>query len=429
MKRFVLPLVAGLMVAILVAAGCAQPATPTTPTEPTTPTAPEIPLSPAGTYVYSAELANLNPFGADLAVKPDGSPYVFATTYIFVTVDPMANYVANIHNLIERAGGEYIDFDPNGDPQKQIAFVEDLIAVRKPDALLMQPINEALLAPVTDKAADAGIPTFSWDFDNNSEQTVSTIWDHFRGDFGSNLLGEYFIELAERDNKQINVFEIWGDMAIDSSWARHEGFHSAVDGHPLITVTESGDGGWNSVEIASTYVMDAFTAHPELNGTYQHGGGNAGSIEGLRAIDRLLPTGDPDHVYISTNDSDTSGAIEMDNGFVDAFANHGGWHISDMLPKIAFIYCCLGQPVPRYVNLPLFVITPETIDSTYFFGALAAYPRMPKNHDLWPVLDYSTIGIETPTSEMKDSGYNPTAGYRDPDQAMYEASITPALSP
>jgi len=387
-------------------------------------------VSPGGTYVYSPEIADLNRFGEDLAVKPDGTPYVIATTYIFVTVDPMANWVGNMHSLIKRAGADNIDFDPNGDPQKQIAFVEDLIAVRKPDALIMQPINEALLSPVTDKAAAAGIANYAFDFDNYSENTICTVWDYFTGDFGSNLLGEYFIELAEKNNEHIYVFEVWGDMAVDSSHQRHEGFHRVVDTRPdLITVMESGDGGWNSVEIASSYIMDAFTAHPELNGTFQHGGGNAGSIEGLRAIDRLLPIGDPDHVYISTNDADTSGVIEMDNGYVDAFAQHGGWFLSDALVQVVLTNLVLGQSVPRYINLPMFVVTPDNIDTTYFCGANPAYPRQSKDYDEWPILDWSGIGIECPTSDMKASGYNPIANYKDPDQAMYDALISSAVSP
>ncbi len=442
MKKFIVPLVTVAVVASIMFAGCvpgaAPPVTPPPVTPPPVtpppvtppPEAPEIPLSPSGTRVYSSKLANLNPFGENFAIKPDGTPYVFATTYIFVTVDPMAKWVANIHSLLKRGGAEYIDFDPNGDPQKQIAFVENLIAVRKPDALIMQSINEALLAPVTDQAAAAGIPTIAFDFDNYSENTVCTVYDHFRGDFGSNLLGEYFIELAERDNVHINVFEVWGDKSVDSSVARHEGFHSVVDARPdLITVMESGDLGWNSVELASTYVMDAFTAYPELNGTFQHGGGNAGSIEGLRAVDRLLPLGDPNHVYISTNDMDTSGVREMDNGFVDAFAQHGGWYVSDATVQVAFTHVVLGQPVPRYINLPLFVVTPDNIDTTYFFGALAAYPRMPLDPDLWPVLDFSPIGIEIPTEDMKATGYNPIAGYQDPTQAMYDAAVTQAELP
>ncbi|MCK4696897.1 MAG: sugar ABC transporter substrate-binding protein, partial [Dehalococcoidia bacterium] len=384
---------------------------------------PDIPLGPTGNPIYSTDVADLYPFGEDLLVKPDGTPYVFATTYIFVMVDPMAKYVGNMHNLIERAGGEFLTFDPNLDPQKQIAFVEDCAAVTKPDAILMQPMNEALLAPAADKAWAAGIPVFSWDFDLYSDHTVCTIHDHFRGDFGSNLIGEYLVNIAESEDKQINVFEIWGDMSVDSSHARHEGFHSAVDGHPLITVTESGDLGWTSVELCSTYVMDAFTANPELNATYQHGGGCAGSIEGLRAIDLLLPIGDPNHVIIATNDSDSAGMLEMDNGFLDAFLNHGGWHISDVTPKIAMTYVCLGQPVPRFADLPLFVNTPDTVDNTYFFGACPAYPRMPQDFSLWPVLDYSTIGIETPTSAMKGTDYNPTANYASPTQATYDASI------
>ena len=442
MKKFIVPLLTAVIVVSIVFAGCVpavEPAPPVTPPvtppgapvipPPVTPppVAPEIPLSPAGMPIYLPELANLNPIGENFAVKPDGTPYMFATTYLWVTVDPMFNYVANMHSLIKRAGGYWVTYDPMGDAARQIAWVEDQIAVQKPDCILMQPCSEALLAPVVDKASDAGIPTIAWDFDIFADNTVSCVRDYFIGDYGSNLLGEYFIELAERTGEHIYVFEIWGDMAVESSQHRHQGFHAAVDAHPdLITVIESGDKGWWSVEAAADYVIDAFTAHPELNGTYQHGGGSAGSLEGLRAIGRLLPIGDPDHVYISTNDSDTLGAIEMDAGTVDAFANHGGWHLSDVAVKIAFTHVVLGQPVPRFVDLPLVVITPETIDTHYFFGALAAYPRMPKAHDLWPVLDYSVIGIETPTEAMKGTDYNPTANYRYPDQATYdECIVTP----
>jgi len=305
-----------------------------------------------------------------------------------------------------------------------------MIAVKKPDAILMQAINEALLAPVTDKAAAAGIPTFAFDFDNFSTHTVCTVSDYFKGPYGSNLLGEEFVRIAQRDNKHINVFEIWGDKAVQSSHDRHDGFHAVVDKYPeLITVTESGDKGWNSVELASNFVIDAFTAHPELNGTYQHGGGNAGSVQGLRAIGRLLPKGDPNHVYICTNDSDVSGQLAMDEGDVDAFTNHGGWHITDVLPKVAFTSVVLGKTVPRYVNLPLMLITQENVDTTYFFGALAAYPRMPQDPNLWPVLDYSPIGIETPTAAMKGTDINPMANYKDPDATTYPKCFTPAEKP
>jgi len=337
----------------------------------------------------------------------------------------MYAWVSNLHSLIDRAGGEWITFDPEGDASKQIAWVEDLIAVRHPDCIIMQPCSEALLGPVIDRAyIEAGIPTIAFDFDIFADNTVSTVWDHFLGNYGSNLLGEYFIELAEKTGEHIYVFEVWGDMAVESSRQRHKSFHRAVDTRPdLITVMESADKGWWSVDITAGYVMDAFTSHPELNGIFQHGGGCAGSLEGLRAINRLLPIGHPNHVYISTNDSDTMGVQELDKGNVDAFANHGGWWVSDVTVKVALTYICLGQPVPRFVNLPLFVITPETIDSYWFAGALPAYARMPTDHDLWPVLDYSPIGIETPTEAMKGTGYNPTANYRDPTRDMYEGLL------
>ena len=126
---------------------------------------------------------------------------------------------------------------------------------------------------------------------------------------------------------------------------------------------------------------------------------------------------------------DTSGVMEMDKGFVDGFAQHGGWYVSDATVQVVLTSLCLGQEVPRYVNLPMYIVTPDNIDTTYFFGANPAYPRQSKNFDEWPVLDFSAIGIEIPTAAMKDTGQNPTANYKDPDQAMYDAAITPAVSP
>jgi hypothetical protein len=77
----------------------------------------------------------------------------------------------------------------------------------------------------------------------------------------------------------------------------------------------------------------------------------------------------------------------------------------------------------RYVDLPLFVIKPDNIDYVHFFGALRAYAKLPVDWDLWPVWDYSPIGIETPTEAMKGTDYNPTANYKECDKAAYEKAI------
>jgi hypothetical protein len=58
--------------------------------------------------------------------------------------------------------------------------------------------------------------------------------------------------------------------------------------------------------------------------------------------------------------------------------------------------------VPKYVPTDLVLLTPENVDTEMYNGVAAAWPRMPRNEwDLWPVMDTSWMGIETPTKAMR----------------------------
>ena len=149
--------------------------------------------------------------------------------------------------------------------------------------------------------------------------------------------------------------------------------------------------------------MDAFTAHPELNALYCHGGGGSGAIEGLKAIDRLLPPGDPNHVITAFNDCDTVTVETLDAGKLDAFGTHQSWDLCDTVVKLALTYVVLGKEVPGNIDIPMQLITVENIDTLEgrVLGA-PVYPRMPTGKwDLWPVLDATGLGIETPTKAMR----------------------------
>jgi ABC-type sugar transport system substrate-binding protein len=426
MRRTIIPLMLILTAVILVFAGCAQPApeTPTTPTAPTTPTTPTTPTAPtepttptlqipttaSGHPLYAPELANLNPFGENLAKKPDGTPYQFAITYLFLACDPVMNYNGIAHSLLQRAGGEVEYFDANFDAEVQMAYIEDLITVpgKMKDGIIINAVNEHALVPAVEAATAAGLPCFAYDIKIYTDDLIALVWRDFTGvrGTGSDVVGQFFVDLAERENKQLNIYEVWGEMTMETAHARHEGFHKAVDGHPLITVTESPDTHW-SADLSAQFIMDAFTANPELNAVYQHGAGCSGIMEGLRGIDRLYSIGEPDHVVVGTNDSDMSARELMEDGYLDAYLTHGGWHLMDGIVKQMLTYVCTGKTdlVEKEVLMPTFLVTYDNHETEFFFGALS-YPMMPANEwDKWPVLDMTSIGIETPTEDMKLAGY------------------------
>ena len=423
MKKIIIPLMTVAVVAALLL-GCMPGAPPVVPppvAPPVTPppVAPPVtppPVAPPAAPTTAADIPELNdlvakgaidpnlllnPFGEDLAVKPDGTRYKFASTMAFEGCDWLVHAEGLIRSYITRAGGDYIKFDPNLDVQKQIGFIEDLIAVKHPDALIIHAVDEAMMGPSIDQLAATGCPIFAWDLQIHSENVTCFVQHDFDGEAGSCVLGEHFVKIAEETGKEINIYEVWGVRAQDTCLDRHEGFNRPLEGHPLITVTESPDCEWSD-EIANRLVMDAFTAHPELNGLYVQGGGSTGAVQALRGIGRLLPFDDPNHVVFCNNDCDTAIVEGMLEGSIDALGSHGPYDLCGTSVVTALLYVCCGASVPEYKDIPMVLVTYEDVDARSLFRSAAAYPVMPAGQwDLWPVMDTSEIGIPFPTKELR----------------------------
>ncbi|HVP79652.1 MAG TPA: sugar ABC transporter substrate-binding protein [Thermodesulfobacteriota bacterium] len=342
----------------------------------------------------------LNPFGTKFAVKPDGTPYKFACSVLFLGVDTLSQGEKLQKSLIERAGGKYIFFDPGLDPQKQIAWIEDLITVQKPDCIIFQSVNEKMLVPVVEKAWDAGIPSVIWDIDVNTDKKISFILHDFAGDKGSNQVGQYFVDRAKAAKKKLHILEIWGQRALQTSQDRHAGFHKAVDKSDLIKVMESEDSNW-SPEKAADIVGNALTADPTINAIFSHGGEAPGVVNGLRSINRLFPLEHPKHVIVATNDIDPLVAKSIDEGLVDACGSHQACDLMDVATQVGFTAVVLKQKVPKRIAVPMYVITKANINSLKMLG-LPTYPKLPvKAWGQWPPLNISELGIPTPTMELR----------------------------
>jgi len=404
-KKFIIPLMTVAVVVSIVFAGCAQPTPTPTPEPAPAPeqiTAKDIPelQSLIASGAVDPDLP-LNPFGEDFAVKPDGTPYVIAGSYLFLGVDGLSQGAKLQKSLVERAGGEYIDFDPAMDAQEQIGYLENLATAIKPDCLVIQTVNENLLIPAVDKVVAAGIPVITWDITAFTDSITSFIQHDFDGPQGSCIVGQYYVDRAQSEGRTFHVFEIWGQRAMQTSVDRHNGFRTPIDLHPeLVTVTESLDSNW-SAEICANLVMDAFTADPTLDAIFQHGGGLAGTVEGLRSIDRLLPVDDPGHVVMANNDIDTALIEAMKEGNIEVTGSHCSPELQDTAIQAAFTYVILGQAIPNPINLPMYLMTPENVESLSILG-LPIYTELPKGQwDLWPALDCTEVGVPPPTKALR----------------------------
>jgi len=218
MKKFVILLVTVLMVAGIVFAGCAAPApapapTPTpepTPTpaptpeptpEPTPPPAFEVPPEPAG-------FPQPNPLWG-LGFKPDGTQYNFPVLQNDLTVDYWMVAGKTAHKILTMAGAHSDFYDASWGVETQVAQMEDVIE-KGVDAIYLYPTDTAGTHPVVDAAGAAGIPVFNCDVSSESDNTVSlSTYDQSKK---GAIAGEMMIEVAERMDEHLYVYELWCPM-------------------------------------------------------------------------------------------------------------------------------------------------------------------------------------------------------------------------
>ena len=327
-------------------------------------------------------------------MKPDGTPFHYDIVYYLLWMDWITYNDGILRSLIDRSGADVTYYDPNADLQLQIDTVQNIVTQGTSDFIFIDAISETMLGPVVDDAWEAGIPVIAFDFPIYSDHVTPRVSHWFDGPHGTNVVGDYYVDIAEARNEELQIFEVWGMRQDTMQQARHNGFHSAVDQSPLITVIESADSNY-ATETVQDLVMDAFTLHPEYDGIFIQDGGCAGAVEALRVLNRLLPKDDPDHVIIAVNDMESPIVYGIEDGTVDACGTHSPWDLTDVTFKLMLNYSVLGLPMPAFTNVPMELLTAENLYDLRLLGGPAAYPFMPEDFDLWPVLDtYNNVVLD-----------------------------------
>lgn len=424
MKKIFIPLMTVAVVVTLLLVGCVPEAAPPVTPPPVTPppvtpppvTPPPVtPPAPAPTTVADIpELQGLVASGAidpdllmnpyeGLAIKPDGTPYKIASAQMSLGNEFWTDGAGMLQSLIKRAGGEFTSYSAEFDVALQVSWIEDQLATVHPDGIILDACDEAGLAPAVTKAMGAGIPVVSWDV--VAYESVSIVYHDMTGPAGTTLCGQYFVDWAERTGEELHIMQLWCPRSFTTCRERSIGLHSVVDECPLITVMESIDTPCTP-EAMFSIIEDKFTAYPELNAIFSMTGGGDGAIEALRVLGRLFPVGHPDHVpFVAETSSPLFEMLLMgDESSVDAIFTHHSWDLVDVAVKCMFTHLILGQPVPYDLPTPMILVTPENVNTaeSMMYGVPAICSAMPREQfDLWPVMDTSELGIETPTKAMR----------------------------
>ena len=185
----------------------------------------------------------------------------------------------------------------NNDAQKQIADIHTLIQ-EGAQALIVNPVDSAAIAPALDFAASKHIPVVSVDVAPSS----GTVFMIVRADnvaYGKNSC-EYIAKHATASSGTIAVLE--GDLASLNGKDRTDGCKQEIQAnYPNFKIVEYATK-WDT----PTAVNDAKTAlstYPDLVGIYvQWSAPEDGIIAAEQAAGKFTPVGSPTHIVLIGND-------------------------------------------------------------------------------------------------------------------------------
>jgi ribose transport system substrate-binding protein len=283
--------------------------------------------------------------------------------------------------------------DPAGDSMKQFSMIEDLLG-KKPDAVAMAPVEPESMVPLVERLAEAGIPSFACDLQLRSPELVCNVRNdpHAMGE----AAGLYITDCAKDLGEPLTTYIIYGMLQmITQAPPRGQGFKDAVAATDLVTWIDGPDCGWVEPQ-ACDAVMTSFAAHPEYNAIYEMGAMCGGVVEGLRAIDRLYPIGDPNHVVVICNDESKSVIEHIESGYVDGAVTHSAHKDIDTMFKAMLTHIILGQDVAKTIIVPSTVLSNKDIGTTEWLNSWGYLMLHEVPWDEWPIGEWGLISTPTP---------------------------------
>ena len=259
---------------------------------------------------------------------------------------------------------EWIINVANGDPTQQANNIQDCIN-QKVDIIVARAQDSAAISASIDAAQKAGIPFVTFD----REATGATPTAHVGEDSYKQALSTAtaFAKLLKDNNVQGECIELEGDLLDQNAVNRHNGWKETEAQEKAWTTIAEVPTEWKAEKFYSG-ALDALQAHPEANCIYAASDFAFSGVEqALQAVNKLAPTGDPNHIWVAAEDVNPQGYEAMKNKYIDVGTTWDAWSVATQLDDV-LVMIANGEAVSGKYMVAGRLATPatvETLDNLY----------------------------------------------------------------
>ena len=269
--------------------------------------------------------------------------------------------VNGIKKKAAEAGVKLDVIDGKGDPNMQVNEVLDAVT-KKPDAVLINPVDAKLLVAGVKRANEAKIPVFIME-NAPPEGTYLSLVD-FDNEAGGAMGAD---ALAKIIGGKGTVLETRGSTGSEAAELRHKGFVERMKAaYPGIAV-KSLNTEWVA-DTAYKMVLDAFTQDPGTRGVFSHNDEMLrGVASALRQIGKLKPAGDEEHVALVGLDGTPLALKRIRDGVQDATVEQSPYAMGGAIFD-AIVAHFEGRPVPEKARTEPTLITKANVEAPDHWG-------------------------------------------------------------
>jgi ribose transport system substrate-binding protein len=265
--------------------------------------------------------------------------------------DWTVQYQAAAKKACEEAGFAYVEYNCEGDVQKQLDHVQTCISAGV-TAIAIQPAENAALAPALKKAADAGIIVINH-FEMDPALGMNDYNNVYFVVYGQYLAGQTIGNaMAEKLPQGSKVGLIGGSAGADNNNQRKQGFKDAVAGK--LEVVSEIDANWDRAK-AQTAAEDMMTQFPDLAGIYAVDDGMA-----MGVVAAVKGMGKESVIAIAGTGGDANGISMLKANEIFATCTVGcDWYATQAVEVISKVL--KGETVDKKSDFTPEIVTPENV--------------------------------------------------------------------
>lgn len=254
----------------------------------------------------------------------------------------------NVREAVEANGDTLITVDPQGDSQKQIEQVEDLLT-QEIDVLLLCPFDSTAIKPALVSASESDVPIIVFDTKVVDDEYVTTTVASDNINAGR-VVGEDLASKLEKGSKIAVIYSPAGE----TDRYRLQGFEEGIEGMDYEVVAKLDGKGDTGVSLP--LAEDILQANPDLGAFFCCN--DQAAIGAVQAIEAANKTGE---VLVYGVDGSPEGKAAISEGSMEGTGAQSPANIG--LLSVEAAYKVLdGEEIGKDTVVPTFLISAENVE-------------------------------------------------------------------